>query len=509
MQTDEKQKKEQLRNICVCAAAAFFVILICSRSSFLYPFNIWDDANSYFTVGKSMMRGVVPYRDLFDQKGILLYFIYGIGYLFSHTTFSGVFLMEVLSAAITVYAVFLILRLYVSEATALFLAPVTTACMYTARSFYWGGSAEEFLLPYLLCGLYLLLSYLEKTFPAPVPDHVFFFGGLCAGAVFHIKFSSVGFYIGWVMSVIAAIIICETQNRWHLFLKGAGLFLAGILLLTLPWVLYMAVHGAIDDWYRVYIYDNLFIYSKTLPAGERIYEMCKTVYHQMMANKRLSIPLILGLAAALYHAIRRRERRQWMVCMALFLTAGLLTLVIFIGGVSLPYYFFPVSTFTVTGMAQVGRLMEIIERRMRYGGRQRSVLAVAEGLICATILCYIGSANAVEIGTRQEDLVLFHMRDYIRDAGIEHPRLLNMGGFDAGLYTVTDTVPECYYFQTQTIPLPDIWETQKTYLKSGAPDFVLSWNHPLDFDTSGYRIAMEEEQVLGGNTFHFLLYERD
>ena len=72
---------------------AVFLMLICSRSSFLYAFNLWDDANSYFTVGKCIFRGFVPYRDLFDQKGIMLYFIYGLSSLISPTTFMGVYLM--------------------------------------------------------------------------------------------------------------------------------------------------------------------------------------------------------------------------------------------------------------------------------------------------------------------------------------------------------------------------------------------------------------------------------
>ena len=43
------------------------VITLCSRSSFLYPLNNWDDANCFFTVGKSMFNGKVPYRDLIEQ----------------------------------------------------------------------------------------------------------------------------------------------------------------------------------------------------------------------------------------------------------------------------------------------------------------------------------------------------------------------------------------------------------------------------------------------------------
>ena len=87
-----------LKPFCWSALCAVIIMTICSRSSFLYVFNLCDDANSYFTMGKSMFRGFVPYRDLFDQKGILLYFIYGLSSLMSATTFRGVFVMEIIAA---------------------------------------------------------------------------------------------------------------------------------------------------------------------------------------------------------------------------------------------------------------------------------------------------------------------------------------------------------------------------------------------------------------------------
>ena len=90
-------KRKELQNYAVIMFIAFCFLAICSRSSFIYPCNNWDDSNSYFTMGKVMMNGGVIYRDAFDQKGPLLYFIYGLGYLMSNTTFVGVFVLEVVA----------------------------------------------------------------------------------------------------------------------------------------------------------------------------------------------------------------------------------------------------------------------------------------------------------------------------------------------------------------------------------------------------------------------------
>ena len=89
-----------------CLLFAFLFLLVCSKNSFLYRMNDWVDANAFFTVGKGMVRGVVPYQSLFEQKGPLLYFIYGIGSLFSYTTFYGVFILELLSFSVFLYYVY-------------------------------------------------------------------------------------------------------------------------------------------------------------------------------------------------------------------------------------------------------------------------------------------------------------------------------------------------------------------------------------------------------------------
>ena len=76
--------------------SVFLCLLLATRSSFLYPLNNWDDANSYFSMGKALFNGKMLYRDVFDQKGMYLYFLYGLSYLISHTTFIGVFVLEII-----------------------------------------------------------------------------------------------------------------------------------------------------------------------------------------------------------------------------------------------------------------------------------------------------------------------------------------------------------------------------------------------------------------------------
>ena len=73
---------------------AFTTILICSKSSPLYPINDWTDANCYMTVGRAMLNGAMPYRDLFEHKGPVVYLLHALAAIVSDDSFFGVFLKE-------------------------------------------------------------------------------------------------------------------------------------------------------------------------------------------------------------------------------------------------------------------------------------------------------------------------------------------------------------------------------------------------------------------------------
>ena len=71
-----------------------------------------------------MFRGLVPYKDLFDQKGVFLYYLYGLASLFSYTTFHGVFVLEVIACALTLLAQMKIALLYLPRGTVFLMTPL-------------------------------------------------------------------------------------------------------------------------------------------------------------------------------------------------------------------------------------------------------------------------------------------------------------------------------------------------------------------------------------------------
>ena len=97
-------KKERGLALAACAALAALMLLFASQCSPLYPINLWDDANCLLTVGRVMRRGGVLYRDIYEQKGPLLYLIHALAACISDTSFWGVYALEIPALTAALYA---------------------------------------------------------------------------------------------------------------------------------------------------------------------------------------------------------------------------------------------------------------------------------------------------------------------------------------------------------------------------------------------------------------------
>ena len=526
-----KKRSNSYYNIIFSMVTAFVIMLFCTRSSFLYAFNNWDDTNSYFSMGKAIFHGMVPYRDLFDQKGILLYMLYGMASLISYRSFAGVFIIEILAAAGMILALLQLQQLYISRKLSYILTPVAAAAIYASRAFWWGGSAEEMMLPFLAWGLFLSVRFFRESYPQPVPYRMVLTGGLLAGCIMNIKFNSLGFYFAWMAMLFLAELL---HGRLLRGICCCIIFLGGMGMVTLPWLIYFTIHHAVKEWLYVYIYLNVFLYSEKLPLLQRLYEMCKTLYFHFDYNTTWFLPTVLGGIWFVIH------KTKWMEKLNFLFLSGFLTLGIFIGGVNLPYYVLPLSIFSVYGVILFGICAEkaVIFARSRMavntctcvdndpaehagrkmqwttylsGRRQRHILFVA-GLLMAVLLSagivIRNSQNLSYMKYRTADLWQYQFTDIIRESGIEHPTLLNMGCFDAGLYTAAGIVPTCYFYQTQTIHLPNVETTQYDAMWTGLTDFIVTRDlEPLGVENH-YKLAAEKKWQQGAYRFTYRLYQK-
>ena len=221
-------KQKTQRAVWLLGIAAL-VLVWCSKSSPLYAFNDWMDANIFFTMGKSMLRGRVLYRDVFDHKGPVLYLLYGLAACVDDTGFGGVLLLE--TAA---FAAFLWLGLRSAEVICgRALHPAWTAlpaaAIAASRAFSHGGSAEELLLPLLAAALFGAVTTLRASRPMPLRRVVLH--GFLAGCALWLKYTVLGFYLVW--AVLLAVFLLWAALRQPAAAGAVAALAAGLAFTSL------------------------------------------------------------------------------------------------------------------------------------------------------------------------------------------------------------------------------------------------------------------------------------
>ena len=433
-----------------CVAVAAVVLLLCSKSSPLFAFNDWMDANIFFTMGKSMFGGKVLYRDVFDHKGPVLYFLYGIGWLLDHTGFTGVFLLEVASLAvflgISLRTVSLLAAKPVHPAWMVFPA----AAIAASRAFSHGGSAEEFLLPFLAAALYGLLKAVRENRPMPLPAVLG--QGFLAGCALWLKYTVLGYYLVWVV-VLAGVYLRRGLRRE--LLQSCGTYLGGMALATLPWVMYFGFHGALTDWFTAYFYDNLFLYSGNGGGAAALAQ------HFWWAVRDALPGAVLAVLFLLWAVVSHRRAAAGAVCV---LAAGL-GLTSLMGGY-LVYYGLVLAVFVPLGLAP----LVCLARRPLASGLQLAAPWI--GLAAACVFCWYGSPNKPLRGRASDTLPQQRFAQTI--AAEPGASLLNYGTLDGGFYTASGLLPLCRYFCVTNMPLEDQWTEQNALLEQGQVTYIVA-----------------------------------
>ena len=128
----------------------------------MHPFGGRCDSSWFFTAGKAWMEGMTPYVDFADSKGPLLWLIYGIGYLLTPTSYSGVFWLSVIAYTFTFAFIWQTCRLKLRKRNSLIVVACMSLCFF-CRIYHTEVRAEDFCMPAICGGIYLTCSVLLEN----------------------------------------------------------------------------------------------------------------------------------------------------------------------------------------------------------------------------------------------------------------------------------------------------------------------------------------------------------
>jgi hypothetical protein len=490
---------------CFLFFTSLIFLLFCTESSPLYPFNTWSDADAFFTMGNGMVNGKVLYKDLFEQKGPYLYLIHAASYVISHRTFFGVFIFEVISFFVFLIYAFKTFCLFLKEKVSLSLIFVLSALLISSTSFSHGDSAEEFCLPFLMISLYHLMVYFKKDYPQPICYKILLSNGVIAGIVLCIKFSLLGFWIGWTLSIGIALLI---RKYYIKTIYSAFIFIFGMMVATLPWFIYFGVNHAISDWLNDYFLINIKDYSIPMSFDQHVYYILSSFYREFNRNIVYGVIFLLGL----FILVSKRILPNALSKLSVLLTLSCLISGIYIGGRAYVYYFFIASPFVIFGLIT---LFYYLTEQTKWFKLNKVVILCL--IVFPFFITILSNQNIHWMFKKRSDLIQYSFASIIKKT--PHGSVLNYGAGDIGLYIVLDMTPNVKFFENQNIDyslFPKILDSQDDYVRSGLFDYVVVVQNRLPFlkekvanFSQRYKlVSTQDEELEKGFYATYFLYKK-
>ncbi len=437
---------------------SFLTITLNSKCSPLYPINNWTDPNFLLTVGKGIIKGLVPYRDLYEQKGPVLLFIHAVGAAISFDSFHGIWILEIIFCFVFLLLIFKTTQLFFCKNTYL-LIPIAAVLTYSCTAFEAGDSAEEFCLPLMAYSLYVgCRSLLNKELPT---KKEFFFVGITSACIFWIKYSMTGFYLGWFLTFLFFALINKQMK--NLF-TGTIAIILGLLLVSIPIIAYFEVNTALKDFYEAYFYNNLFRYTET---GTTFYQKMMLGIFLLKTSTQAALWLgILGIIWMLY-------KRRWMMCFLLISSFLSTCLTVFGGGKYFNYYSYIFCVFYMFGICFIAELFACSSYLTNKIIIIKNLLATIFLFISMLCLCFF-SRNIYFMENEKDDLMPYRIAEVIKNSQIKNPSVLEYKTMATGVNTAAGLIPNVKYFCLFNIPdFIELEQEQDSCVKTGCADFLV------------------------------------
>ena len=207
------------------------------------------DSGVFLYVAWRFLNGDIPYRDVWDHKPPLIYFVDALGISLTPESLWGVWILQIIFIFFTLFFLFRLLEKEFGKLSALAGVIVLSSGLLTILGK--ANVTEEYALVFQALCFLLFVDAWRKEFPARAS----FWIGLAGGLAFNFKQTTIGI---WITYGLFLLVIRLLQRRWPF--KDLLFLLGGWFLPSLVFIVYFASQNALADfWGQAYLYNFVYI----------------------------------------------------------------------------------------------------------------------------------------------------------------------------------------------------------------------------------------------------------
>lgn len=285
-----------LKFIFFILAATLMVLYFSASTSPLYPNYKARDSSFFLVMGKEWLGGLIPYKDIWDQKGPAIFLVNLLGFMLTGNKY-GVLIIQIIFAVVSEVFIYKTFRRVMGETLS-----VLGACFGTivfGCNYNYGNLLEEYINPFLIICLYFITGWIHdktKEKPEHNPLYACFYGltfGLCV-------MSRVTNSIAVCIAFFFIVIYLLANKAWMNLLQNAITFILGAAMAIVPFMIYFAIKGcSYDFWYGTIIF-NLSYAAK---SESSLMAFIKSALRQIGSYALIATGLVCALRKRYYDGL--------------------------------------------------------------------------------------------------------------------------------------------------------------------------------------------------------------
>lgn len=451
----------------VLGLALVLLILQCPRSLFGLG-ELIPDGYVFKYIAVRITEGEMPYLDIFDHKGPLIYLIDLLGVVI-HKDY-GLFIVEFIFAAVSAVFMYLIPRKIGCDSIKSSLIAIAAMAFYISV-FEAGNFTEEFALPFILFSLWVFIDYFKND---KVTALRLILLGISFGAIMLLRPNMAGL---WAVFCIAVIIKCVASKQIKKMFIYILEFLLGSVMIIAPVMLWLYAKGALNACYENYILFNLK------------YSDSDAVLRSIAMMDMISRPYIIATFIALAALLVLLSKYKLPIPKTVFAFAlyFILQSVLFtMAGTSYDHYYITAVPFLIYPVSELAKILE-------DKGRNKAGYIITAAIALMFSYSFVfASINIYDytVGKRRVPESVSELVDAVNNEKGEDDTLIMFGNWDY-LYLATDMRSATRYTYTKPIIYLDheIMVDYFNELNNNKPDILV-----LEFINDEIREFIKDNQ---------------